>query len=96
MIFFLIVRLQKLVLCPLPKEELSRYLSCYLKKDFNNGCQVNVKKKRKRTTFLPISVVPGTYGSCGLSITEVAFNNRVARVHMERLSERGKSFSRNK
>lgn len=84
---------QKLVLCPLRKEELARYQSCYLKADCNNGCKVDIAGRRRPRRFrnlLPVSAVEGTYVAGGLEAPEVAINNRVARVHMEPLTHRGK------
>lgn len=82
--------LQRLVLCPLQKDELSRYLSCYLKSDCNNGYKVSIGKRRKKRKYLPVSAVEGTYSAGGLELSEVSIDNHVARVHMERLNERGR------
>lgn len=78
------------MLCPLRKEELSRYLSCYLKADYNNGCTVHNSSRKRRQRILPVSAVDGIYTAGGLEVPEVAINNQVARVHMERLSPRGR------
>lgn len=79
--------LQKLVLCHLPKEELAKYLCCYLKLEFNNAFKI--RERKRRTRLLPVSAVEGTYSATGIQVAEVAINNRVARVHMEPLNQRG-------
>lgn len=84
---------QKLVLCRLPKDELAKYLSCYLKLDFNNYFQFRERKRRNR--LQPVSIVEGTYRAAGVVAPEVAIDNQVARVHMEQSGARGMQIGTN-
>lgn len=82
--------LQKaMILCPLTQKELNHCINCYVKLESAGTRTLRNTIKRRRKHFQLLTAVWSNKSVKDIQLEEVAINNKIARVELERLQNIG-------